>query len=281
MNDPGNDRLFCWQQIERNDPMFRVTHAFSHPDFADRVLAVNAFLSATGEICAMVSDPGVAARKLTWWRDELNGGAGSGRPHPITAELKRSGAYGLLGRDSLVRHFEQAALRIDPSPLHSLDELLVRCQQIGQAALEMECAVCGVDPARETWLSAAAIRRGMVQLAIEDLRRKDAWWAPLQLLAREGVSRDEINSGENARAERRLMMGILQDKRFGLTHSNRDISDANYRARRLICNDYLLIKKLRNKKFNSRVERENLLSKTSPLDVLTCWRVARRLNPSR
>ena len=218
MNDPGNDRLFCWQQIERNDPLFRVTHAFSHPDFADRVLAVNAFLSATGEICAMVSDPGVAARKLTWWRDELNGGAGSGRPHPITSELKRSGAYDLLGRDSLVRHFEQAALRIDPSPLHSMDELLERCQQIGQSALEMECAVCGVDPALESLFSYAAIRRFLVHLMIEYLRTKEAWWAPMHLLAREWVSRYEIFIGEISRADRILMIGIFLDERFGLSN---------------------------------------------------------------
>ena len=281
MSDVANDQLHCWQQVERNDPLFRVTHAFTARELADRVLALNAFLAATGEICSMVADEGVAVRKLAWWRDEMHGGAGSGRPHPITSELRRTGAYELIGADHPAQHFEQAVARFDPAPLRSVADLMNRCALIGRPMLEMECAVCEVPALPEPWVSQAATRRGLVQLIREDFNRQDAWWLPLELLARHGLSRPSVNDRADERADQDVLTDLLQNQKLGLSSKIKDISNIKHEVRRLFCSDQLLINKLKNRNIISYDKRRKLLSNASVRDALTCWRAARRVSSSK
>lgn len=274
-----NDRLFCWQQVERHDPLFRITHSFADGAIADRVLALNAFLAATGEICAMVSDEGVAARKLAWWRDEMNGGAGSGRPHPITSELRRSGAYDLLSPESLGRHFQAAAKRFDPAPLATRNELITICHGIGRPILEMEFAVCEAHKPGAPWIESMAARRGLLQLLREDLARRDYWWLPLDLMARYNLGRTDVRDRANSPSVRRLLTDAFECDEFRVNPKKEDISDINQSVKHIVFQDRLSMSMLRNRKLTSPDSWPGLLSKVSPWSVLMGWRAARRLNP--
>jgi phytoene synthase len=279
VNDIENNQLFCWQQIERSDPLYRVTHSFADRAIADRLLALHAFLAATGDICAMVSDEAVAARKLAWWHDEMHGGAGSGRPHPITSELRRTGGSVLLDSASLGHHFEQASKRFDPDPMRTLEDLLERCRRIGRPMLEMEFSVCEAQVPEGPWFDSMARRRGLVQLVREDLARRDAWWLPLDLLARHGLGRKDIREAGKARSVQGLIKEISRQKELWISSDISDISQLKQSVKHVVFRDHLIKRKLKNRNLNSPDRWPEWLSKASLLDLFMGWQAARRVSP--
>ena len=89
----SNTHQFCWEQVLRINRAFRISQVFAPADKADQLLALYALFAAVEETCSAYSDEEVARRKLHWWRGECLRPGNDGGEHPISRELRRTGAH--------------------------------------------------------------------------------------------------------------------------------------------------------------------------------------------
>lgn len=197
---------FCWEQVLRTNPLFRISTAFAPAGHGAQLLPLYALFGVVEEICSEHSDEDLARRKLDWWRQECGRLGSQGSEHPILRELVASGAYAALRKDSLAQLFDDAESRLDPEAPASLDQLQALCRNLSLPQFELELSLWGMDQPLPQALESAAAANGLAQLLREAARRRppaDYWWLPLTLLARHGISRADIgHNGEPSVAAR-------------------------------------------------------------------------------
>lgn len=213
----SNARRFCWEQVLRTNRAFRISQVFAPPEQAGQLLALYALFAAVEETCSVHSDEEVARRKLHWWRSECSRLDRDGGDHPITRELRRTGASDRLRRESLAQLFDDAESRLDSAAPANLGELRELCLALYRPQAELELSLWSdtlpIDPVVEAFGAAS----GLTQLLRETTRRESSdrhWWLPLSLLARHGISRASM--GEHAAAEpAQALFGELLDNCSG------------------------------------------------------------------
>lgn len=284
MKGESNDKLFCWEQVLRTNRPFRTTHLFAGKSVQERLLALYALFSVFEQAVTSVSDEAVAARKLSWWHDEMKGGVDSSSSHPVIAELCRSGASTSLLPGQVQNLIDATAHRIDasaPAGEGALEEL---CLQTGLPLVELELAVCDAGSCHSAPLKALVVRRGLMQLIRESLAREDGrgfWWVPLELLARHDLARADLLSTGSAETAPALMSDILTMKSLNKTPLSvvlRDISEEKQEITHLFVYDVLNERKLNSTKFGSCVIQSEELDKLRIGDLFSCWKTARRIN---
>ena len=287
MSEARNDRLYCREQVQSVDPLFRLSHVFAGPGVSDRALAINALFAAIEEICSTVSDEAVAMRKLSWWRGEMERAANGAGDHPISAELKRAGAISAMPEELVHQLLMSAEARIDPKLPRDSNELESVCLRTGLPQVRLELAVGGARVADESCLRGAAARRGLIQLIRENPgceNRAAFWWVPLDLLARHGLSRGGLTSSSNSAAVRSLMSELLGLECYDLAFNSdciTDISSNNQNVRHMFAADSLLTRKIKFMNRNSYFMDRAVVDKTGFGDLLCCWRAARRVSLSK
>jgi phytoene synthase len=207
---PGNttnEQLFCWEQVEKTNRLFRVSHAFAPSDHRGKLLPLYALFAVVEEACSRWSDEQLARSKLAWWRQELLGREPDSGSHPIVAEFSRNSRLDHRQQGCVERLLEDAESRLDEAPPASLEDLRRRCAKVSHPQMELELSLCGVAKPDVTEAAAGqGARLGLAQLVRESLRAPESgafWWLPLNLLARHGVSRADIRrapGGESAQA---------------------------------------------------------------------------------
>ena len=284
MKGESNDKLFCWEQVLRTNRSFRISHLFAGKSVQERLLALYALFSVIEQALTSVSDEALAVRKLSWWRDEMQGSTDSSSSHPVIAELCRSGASTNLPPGQVQNLIDATAHRIDasaPAGEGALEEL---CLQTGLPLVELELAVCGAGSCDRAPLRALVVRRGLMQLIRESLAREDDrgfWWVPLEVLARHGLARADLSSPESAESARALMSDILTMKSLKETPLSvflKDISEEKQEVTHLFVCDALNVRKLTNTKSSSYIIQPEELEKLRIGDLFSCWKTARRIN---
>lgn len=209
----SNEQLLCWEQVAKTNRLFRVSYAFAPSEHAPKLLPLYALFSVVEEACSRYSDEYVARSKLAWWRQECLGRDPGKNSHPIIKELSRNARLGPREQRCMARLLEDAEDRLDAVAPATLDELWRRCTSVSQPQLELELSLCGVEEAgcagKEDGLG---VRSGLIQLLRESLRGPEAssyWWLPLELLARHGVSRAEVQGSPGSDSVRALFADIL------------------------------------------------------------------------
>ena len=82
-----NEQLFCWEQVDKTNRLFRVSHAFAPSDHRGKLLPLYALFSVVEETCSRLSEEQIARGMLAWWRREILGRDPDSGSHPIIAEL--------------------------------------------------------------------------------------------------------------------------------------------------------------------------------------------------
>lgn len=224
---PGNDGLFCWEQVTRVNPLFRISRVFAPRAQSERLLPLYALFAALEQLCAQASEAEVRHRKLEWWRSECLDRELSASAHPILRELNRSGAAPHLDQEVLAQLFEGAALRLDgPAPVN-LEEFEALCRMIASPQCSLEFAVtanvCDVQA------PATAACLGLAQLFRESTGQGGAhrfWWLPLNLLARHGISRGDLEQDVDAPPVRALFSEVLQKCSAWAMQARREVGRA-------------------------------------------------------
>ena len=281
MSGADNDRQFCWEQIQRGNRLFRLTHVFAAGDVAGRLLPLYALFASLEHICASVSDEDVAVRKLDWWRQAMRSGDGD---HPVIAELRRNGASALMPEMAVTRLLDATQARLDMAPPPGSSELTALCIDFGRIQLELELAVSGVTMPAGEELSGLALRSGMMQVLRESMGRPDGrgfWWLPLDLMARYDLARAEIASGDGIGKFRMVAGEIFTTQSVGTTQYSdilKDISNNKQSVMNLIAMDALFAKKLKHTNYSSYIKWRDELSRAGFSDVFTARNAVRRFN---
>jgi len=208
-----NDRAFCWEQVNKTNRTFRISHVFAPKSCADRLLPLYALFSVCEQMGSSFSDEDVAASKLHWWRMEcLQKGGGESR-HPVMKELGRTGAHALLPRDRLAQLLDGAGNRLNGNAPAELDALQHICIELQQPQFELELAVTGLPDGLLPGDQGHMARAGLLQLIRESVDGKAPgayWWIPMNLLARHGLRRDDISGNPESRDVARLFAEVLK-----------------------------------------------------------------------
>jgi phytoene synthase len=285
---PGNqtnEQLFCWEQVDKTNRLFRVSHAFAPPEHRGKLLPLYALFSVVEEVCSGFPDEQLARSKLAWWRREILGRNPDGGSHPIIAELSRGASLSRFQKGCVERLLEDADSRLDGAPPPSLEDLRRRCAKVSRPQMELELSLCGVEEPDTAGIAAGqAARTGLVQLLRESLRARDTgafWWLPLDLLARHGISRAEVRSAPGAEPAQAMLRELLAESQAWGDDSgplSNGITAPPGAMSHLLVHGELqsrLLARLRGKppgRYRAEVGRTTLA------DLYHAWKTARRVN---
>ncbi len=133
------------------------------------LLAVNALHAELTAIPATVSDPGVAAAKLGWWREEIERALDHHEAqHPVAQALAAAHARRALDREDVGALIDGVAMDLEYGAYPSFRELSVYCHRVGGATVRLAVAACGGAPDE---CAAYAHDLGMALTLLRVLRR--------------------------------------------------------------------------------------------------------------
>jgi phytoene synthase len=278
----SNDRLFCWEQVNRTNPAFRVSQVFASRDDANRLLPLYALFSIIEQICGRSSDEDLARSKLGWWRIECSQEKIRTSHHPVMRELQRTGVTERLDSVVVKRLIDGAESRVNARSPVDISELEGLCTAIQQPQLELEMMTCGLKPAEFEVSSALLARSGLLQLIRESSAKKEQdgyWWVPLNLLARYGVSRGDFVSGSGSAEISSLWEHVFVESGLWADHQSKAIRN---RAGISASRNFFAISGLYARKINElgKIRPNSYLEELSRVrfsDHFIAWKCARRL----
>ena len=286
----NTDRLFCWQQVLRVRPLLRLSLPYAPGEQSDRLLALYALFSALEEAICRVSDEGVARVKLGWWQQQLFGPENHVSTHPITRQLRLCGLITIPSQNHFRGLLNTTMARLDaPAPANE-HELKTYCQMIGLYPMRLELEMPNERDMENKPLAAACAVNGLVQLLRESSRSQmQAYaWVPLNMLARHGLTRDELQSGAEPDRSRQLLKQLCM---LGLSWTSDEIGrigvcdsggkfGMNWRQhhRHWIIQTQLNVRKLKKLPELNTLRLRRAFSITGVGDVWQAWRSARKIS---
>lgn len=124
--------------------------------FADRskqpaLYALYGYHAELVEISRKISDRGVAAAKLGWWREELARAFQGTGQHPVSQALHEHALTRFdLPRDDFEQVIEGVAMDLEYGLYPSFKQLSLYCHRIGGAVTRLAVNVCGYSDTRTT-----------------------------------------------------------------------------------------------------------------------------------
>ena len=284
-NTSSNDLQFCWQQILRVRPGFRLSHIYAPEKYSPGLLALYAWFSALEESLCGVSDEIVAQTKLIWWQQQLLGSEYRSSPHPITRQLRRCQVIHSAAREHARGLLETTMERLDmraPSDERALRSL---CRNVSVHAMRLELAMQGENNVDSPLLDAACAVNGLVQLLRESScsMLPSYSWIPLNLLARHDLIRADLQNNTHTDASRLLMKDIctLGLAWIGTGDFKTDVySDVAWRRRHRhwIIQTQMSVRRLKRLQRASLPMHRREFSATPIGDAWAAWRTARRIS---
>jgi phytoene synthase len=281
--EKNNDRMFCWEQVVKTNQAFRISRVFAPRHCADKLLPVYAFFSVVEQICTNISDEEIARSKLNWWRIECLHKEPGESQHPVLKELNRTGAGNDLRREGIAQLLDGAESRLDASAPSEMESLQGMCIALQQPQAELEIGVSGLQGSALEFDRRLLARSGLLQLIRESVHRKERgsfWWIPLSLMARHGVSRDDILAKPRSRAVAGLLAELFTaGESWGgdpAVRSGGGAADYS-KARHLFAINGLYSRKLKRLKNMTPDLFAGELGRLGPADLFEAWKSVRRL----
>ena len=280
----SNDQQFCWEQIGKSNSLFRVSQVFAPPQCVEKLLPLYALFSAVEQICSSISDDDVARSKLSWWRNECLQNAATKSRHPVMKELSRTGAIDDLRLECVAELLNGAEFRLYTSAPPDLEALKEMCIELHRPQLELELDVSGLTGSMLKFEPGLLARNGMLQLIRESVYSEDQggfWWVPLNLLARHGVSRENIVTDPRSPVVRDLLAEVFTAAQSWSRKSDEfsgNRTDDFSPARHLFAINGLYSRKLKRLKGITPDLFAGELGRVVPADLFKAWNCARFLN---
>jgi len=284
------DRQFCWQQIERNRPLFRLSHPYAPREHSTGLLALYALFAALEEALCRVSDESVARTKLNWWQQQLLGPEYRSSEHPITRQLVQYNVITTDVREHLLGLLATTVDRLNaPAPANE-QAFKALCESIGLYPMKMELALQGERDTQSVSLVAACAVNGLVQLLRESCRgeMRAYSWLPPVFLQHFGLRRNELQQGTRPEEAKQLMGQLCT---LGLSWLRDEAGAGGYREwwagmdtgwrhrhRHWIIQTQLNIRRLKNLRGLGIDQHARGFSTTDFGDAWLAWRCARRIS---
>ena len=190
----------CADMLRKEDPDRSFACLFAPEARRPHLHALYAFSLELARVRELVSEPLAGEIRMQWWRDALCGeGRGDVQAHPIAGALLDTVAKFNLPVQALKDLIEGRSFDLYDDPMPTKGDLEGYCGETSSALMRLASLVLadGRDPG-----GAEAVGHGGVAYAITGLLRALPWHAarghlylPGDLLARHGVTRDEIVAG--------------------------------------------------------------------------------------
>ena len=199
---PGLDQAYahCESVVRVGDPDRFFAALFAPADKRPSLMALYAFNVEVARVREAVSEPMPGEIRLQWWRDLLRGEArGDVGASPVAAALEDTIARFALPRAALVGVVDARVFDLYDDPMPATGDLEGYCGETSSALIRLATLVLGggADPG-----GAEAAGHAGVAYAIAGLLRAFPWHArrgqryvPQDVLARHGVTRDDIAGG--------------------------------------------------------------------------------------
>ncbi len=277
----SNDQLFCWEHVARSGPAFRMSRAFAPRQHVQKLLPVYALFAVIENICSSISDEDVARSKIAWWRSECVQKNPAESHHPVLKEMKRTGALHMLSAELFNRFFDSAEYRLDADAPADLGGLKKACIEIMRPQLEIELAACGIGQGALHFETGMLAGSGQLQLIRESSgpnRRSGFWWVPLNLLARHGVSREDIENRSESSGAGALFNDLFEANGIGQSGAIPASEAASYQpARHVFAINALYSRQLKRLQNRQPGQYQEELQKLKLPDLFAAWQSARQL----
>ncbi len=279
------DEQFCWDQVLRIHPVYKVTHFFVPRKISGSTLGLYALFSALEETVSYYTDESVPMAKLAWWRQELLGTQSSKSQHPIVRQLNQCRANWLQFEENIAGLLDTTVERLNDNLPPDLNSLKALCERVGRYSTLLELGLSGELNTVDSELRAINTLNGLVQLIRESSRGHTTafWWVPLSLLARHHVTRSELNSSrkiDNGKALLADLPSIYQDwcdKETQQDETGATERRANKYQRHCRIHAAFHLRQLRESSVKYPNELNKLFSQVRVGDVWFAWRSARAI----
>lgn len=277
----SNDQLFCWEHVSRSGPAFRASRAFAPRQHVQKLLPVYALFSVIEDVCSRISDEDVARSKIAWWRMECVQKKPAESHHPVLKEMKRTGALQMLTAKLFNQLFDSAEYRLDAGAPADLDALKKECADIMRPQLEIELAACGIEESALRFEPGMLAGSGQLQLIRESAEPKERsgfWWVPMNLLARHGVSREDISNQPESPGVGALFNELLEAGGGGESGAIPASEAAAYQStRHIFAINALYSRQLKRLQNQQPGQFQEELQKLRLTDLFAAWQSARQL----
>lgn len=268
-------RQYCEQLAQAGNPLFRLSRIFSGAD-DNALVSLHALFACIQQIGMSISDDDVARRKLQWWFEESRADQRRVSHHPVWREINRAGAGERIAQASLDRLLVSTQSRLERPAISDLEALELCSYESASPLVELEAAEAGLELDLSAVPRRLVVRRGLWLLICESFLPKgngSPWWMPLNMLARAGLSRRDLESGSGRELFRELLTVLVEDQTFARPEYT-DISEHPVAARHLFVLDSLIGQSLR------RLPRAKSMAvgKLGFSGTIAAWRTARRFS---
>lgn len=275
---------------------------FAPPGERDLILALRTVVGELAAVPETVSDPGVAVRKLQWWREALANPAG--QKHPAIEAANETGLTSRLEAGAWDDLLTGVQSSLAAPRFEQFEELWQHCCDIGGAAAILEAKIIAAASPELSRFSASAERSesegtpratipslsdlgaaGYLTRVVRDLAldaRNSRWSVPLDLQAGFQVDRQQVASGRDSRAWRALVLELLSR-----AHRKRQQALAALAPEEKWRHRHLLITAALDERLGRRLAGkpakilEQRILPGGMGNLLTAWRAARRLKRSK
>ena len=286
MDRDGNVEQFCWEQVLRTNPLFRISHLFATREASPQLLALYALFASIEHLNSGISEESVTRTKLEWWKAELLAQDIAESNHPVVRHLHGTGVAKKLPDPAVRLLLASAGSRIDALAPADEDELRSLCQSIYRPQVFLEAALEEGDVALGSLNPAMLVNGGLLQLLRESSRRKENvfWWIPLNLLARFKVTRDQLESMRDSAVAQALFNQLFEWMGLGGSQGEvtalLDSQAGNANGAGLVHLQLMMVlqsRQLRRLQALNPARYNDELSRWRTGDLLTAWKSARRL----
>lgn len=200
--DAGHDALQSYvDKWLAAQPAQRVALAFVDPARHPGHIALAALEQELLVAAYGIREPHVAATKLNWWAEELSGAAQSGGRHPLTQVLFDDERAGRIGSERWLAPVLAAMAQLEEGTAADFTAQLVAASQLHGALAALETAWWfgeSASPERAAGLATLAHLLHALRRLDDDAER-DRLPLPMAVLARHGLSRDQLRRAGPAR----------------------------------------------------------------------------------
>jgi phytoene synthase len=199
---------YCQRKAAQSGSSFYYSFLFLPPERRRAITALYAFCREVDDVVDECADPGVAAAKLGWWREEI-AALEAGRPqHPVTQALApRARTFGIT-RARLGEIIDGMEMDLRQSRYPDLAGLERYCYRVAGVVGLLAAGIFGYTNPRTLEYAQALGTAFQLTNIVRDVgedARKNRIYLPLEDLARFGVAAADILNRRHTAAFARLM----------------------------------------------------------------------------
>ena len=212
----------CEDLVRAGDPDRYYAALFAPAAARPHLFALYAFSLTIARVREAASNPMAGEIRLQWWRDALQGEArGDVRANPVAAALEEAIRVNRLGRQPFVDLIDARVFDLYEDPMPRVNDLEGYCGETASALFRLASLVIGngTEPGGAGAAGHAGVAYGITGLlrALPWHARSGQVYLPTDILARYGVTREDIVTGRGGPGLRRACADLRALARQHLT----------------------------------------------------------------